>query len=117
MNRKPISTWILRAWLAITAVMLFTLLSAQPLRAQVDAGTILGTVSDASGSPLNGAKVTLTNEGTSASLSTITGPEGRYNFTPLKIGSDKVTASFQGFQTPTQINTPADLGSNVVLYF
>src|SRR6266853_173980 len=117
MNRKPISTWILRAWLAITAVMLFTLLSAQPLRAQVDAGTILGTVSDASGAPINGAKVTLTNEGTSASLSTITGPEGSYKFTPLKIGSYKVTASFQGFQTTTQINIPVDVGADVVINF
>src|SRR6266481_6177656 len=107
MNRKPISTWILRAWLAITAVMLFTLLSAQPLRAQVDAGTILGTVSDASGAPINGAKVTLTNEGTSASLSTITGPVGSY----------KVTASFQGFQTTTQINIPVDVGADVVINF
>src|SRR5216684_3668762 len=117
MNRKPISTWILRAWLAITAVMLFTLLSAPALREQVDAGTILGTVSDASGAPINGAKVTLTNEGTSASLSTITGPEGSYKFTPLKIGSYKVTASFQGFQTTTQINIPVNVGSDVVINF
>src|SRR6266481_4919023 len=117
MNRKPISTWILRAWLAITAVMLFTLLSAQPLRAQVDAGTILGTVSDASGAPINGAKVTLTNEGTSASLSTITGPDGSYKFTPVKIGSYKLTGSFQGFQTTTQINIPVDVGADVVINF
>src|SRR6266403_1134175 len=117
MNRKPISTWILRAWLAMTAVMLFTLLSAQPLRAQVDAGTILGTVSDASGAPINGAKVTLTNEGTSASLSTVTGPDGSYKFTPLKIGSYKVTASFQGFQTTAQINIPVNVGADVVINF
>jgi len=117
MNRKPISTWILRASLAMTTVVLFAFLSAQPLRAQVDAGTILGTVSDASGAPINGAKVTLTNEGTSASLSTVTGPDGSYKFTPLKIGSYKVTASFQGFQTTTQINIPVDVGADVVINF
>jgi len=80
MNRKPISTWILRRWLAMTAVMLFTLLSAQPLRAQVDAvpsWDCFGRL----GAPINGAKVTLTNEGTSASLSTMTGPDGSYKFT------------------------------------
>src|SRR6266403_2143819 len=117
MNRKPISTWILRAWLAMTAVMLFTLLSAQPLRAQVDTGSILGTVTDASGAPVNGARVTLTNEGTSAALSTTTGPDGSYKFTPLKIGSYKVTASFQGFQTTTQINIPVNVGAEVVINF
>src|SRR6266403_1313450 len=117
MNRKPISTWILRAWLAMTAVMLFTLLSAQPLRAQVDAGTILGTVSDASGAPINGAKVTLTNEGTSASLSTMTGPDGSYKFTPVRIGSYKLTTSFQGFQTTTQTNVAVNVGADVVINF
>src|SRR5467141_1549455 len=117
MNRKPISTWILRAWLAITAVMLFTLLSAQPLRAQVDAGTILGTVADTSGAPINGAKVTLTNEGTSASLSTMTGPDGSYKFTPVRIGSYKLTASFQGFQTTTQTNVAVNVGADVVINF
>src|SRR6266446_3196067 len=117
MNCKAISYGFLRASLTMTAVLLLLFLSAPPIRAQVDTGTILGTVTDASGAPVNGAKVTLTNEGTSASLSTITGPEGSYKFTPLKIGSYKVTASFQGFQTTTQINIPVDVGADVVINF
>ncbi len=117
MNRKAISFGILRASLAMTAVMMFMFLSAQPLRAQVDAGTILGTVTDASGAPINGAKVTLTNEGTSSSLSTTTGSDGAYKFTPVRIGSYKVTASFQGFQTTTQTNIPVNVGADVVINF
>src|SRR6267142_6232034 len=117
MNRKPISTWILRVWLAMAAVMLLTFLSAQPLHAQVDAGSILGTVTDASGAPVNGAKVTLTNECTSASLSTITGPDGSYKFTPVRIGSYKLTASFQGFQTTSQTNVAVNVGADVVINF
>ncbi|PYU81822.1 MAG: hypothetical protein DMG50_14495 [Acidobacteria bacterium] len=117
MNRKPISTWILRASLEMTAVVLFIFLSAQRLHAQVDAGTILGTVADTSGAPINGAKVTLTNEGTSASLSTITGPDGSYKFTPVRIGSYKLTASFQGFQTTTQTNVAVNVGADVVINF
>ncbi len=66
MNRKAISSGFPRASLTMTAVLLLLFLSAQPLRAQVDTGTLLGTVTDASGAPVNGAKVTLTNEGTSA---------------------------------------------------
>src|SRR5256884_9817695 len=117
MNRKAISSGFLRASLAMTAVLLLLFLSAPVLRAQVDAGTILGTVADTSGAPINGAKVTLTNEGTSATLSTTTGPDGSYKFTPVKIGSYKLTASFQGFQTITQTNVPVNVGADVVVNF
>src|SRR3981189_357056 len=117
MNRKTISTGILLASLTMTAVMMVLFLSAQPLHAQVDTGTILGTVTDASGAPINGAKVTLTNEGTSASLSTMTGPDGSYKFTPVRIGSYKLTASFQGFQTTSQTNVAVNVGADVVINF
>src|SRR6266705_832138 len=117
MNRKAISSGFLRASLTMTAVLLLLFLSAQPLRAQVDTGTLLGTVTDASGAPVNGAKVTLTNEGTSAALSTSTGPDGSYKFTPVKIGSYKLTASLQGFQTMTQTNIPVNVGADVVINF
>src|SRR6266705_1545085 len=117
MNRKAISSGFLRASLTMTAVLLLLFLSAQPLRAQVDTGSILGAVTDASGAPINGAKVTLTNEGTSAALSTTTGTDGRYKFTPIKIGSYKVTASFQGFQTTTQTNIPVNVGADVLINF
>src|SRR5260370_9381175 len=117
MNGKPISSGILRASLTRTAVMMFLFLSAQPLHAQVDTGTILGTIADASGAPINGAKVTVTNEGTSAALSSTTGADGAYKFTPLRIGSYKVTASFQGFQTTTQTNIAVNVGADVVINF
>src|SRR6266853_2666364 len=117
MNRKAISSRFLRASLTMTAVLLLLFLSAQPIRGQVDTGTILGTVTDASGAPVNGAKVTLTNEGTSAALSTSTGPDGSYKFTPVKIGSYKLTASLQGFQTMTQTNVEVNVGADVVVNF
>ncbi|PYU56748.1 MAG: hypothetical protein DMG56_23365, partial [Acidobacteria bacterium] len=117
MNRKAISSGFLRASLTMTAALWLLLLSAQPLRAQVDTGTLLGTVTDASGAPVNGAKVTLTNEGTSAALSTSTGPDGSYKFTPVKIGSYKLTASLQGFQTMTQTSIPVNVGADVVINF
>ena len=117
MNRKAISSGILRASLAMTAVLVCVFLRAQPLQAQVDTGTILGTIADASGAPISGAKVTLTNEGTSAALSFTTGADGAYKFTPLRIGSYKVTASFQGFQTTTQTNITVNVGADVVINF
>jgi len=117
MNPKTISSGVLKASLLMADVLLVLFLSAQPLHAQVDTGSILGTVADASGAPINGAKVTLTNEGTSASLSFTTGADGSYKFTPLKIGNYKVSASFQGFQTTTQTNIVVNVGTDVVINF
>jgi hypothetical protein len=117
MNRKAISRGILKASLAMSAVLLVLFLSAPPLLAQVDTGTILGTIADASGAPINGAKVTLTNEGTGASLSTTTGADGAYKFTPLRVANYKVTASFQGFQTTTITSIEVNVGSDVVINF
>jgi len=91
--------------------------SAAPLRAQVDAGSILGTVTDASGGTVHGATVTLTNEGTNATLSTITGSDGGYKFTPVRIGSYKLTATLQGFSTVTQRNVVVNVGADVVVDF
>ena len=117
MNRNPISSRILRVFLAAGVFLVVLFLSAQPLQAQVDTGTILGTISDASGAPINGAKVTLTNEGTGAALSSTTGVDGIYKFTPLKIGLYKVTASYQGFQTVTQTHIEVNVGADVVINF
>jgi len=65
-------------------------------------GASWGTVTDASGAVDRGATVTLTNEGTSASLSTTVGSDGGYKFTPVRIGTYKLTVTSQGFQTTEQ---------------
>jgi hypothetical protein len=77
----------------MTAAFVLMLLCVMPLRAQVDAGSILGTVTDASGSAVHGATVTITNEGTNATLSTTTGNDGVYKFTPVRIGSYRLTVN------------------------
>ena len=106
-----------RAFLGITAAFVLMLLCVAPLRAQVDAGAILGTITDASGSAIHGATVTLTNEGTNAALSTTTGNDGGYKFTPVRIGNYKLTVTFQGFETITRTHVPVNVGENVVADF
>jgi hypothetical protein len=108
---------IRQAWLATTAALLLMLLGVAPLRAQVDAGAILGTVTDASGSAVHGATVTLVNEGTNASLATATGNDGVYKFTPVRIGSYKITVTFQGFETIVRAHINVNVGENVVADF
>src|SRR5216684_9023393 len=115
MKRESVSSWILQTSLWIAATIL--LLSSSLVLAQVDTGSILGTVTDASGAVIGGATVTLTNEGTSASLSTTVGSDGGYKFTPVRIGSYKVTATSQGFQTTEQRNIAVNVGASVVVNF
>src|SRR5215470_9788567 len=81
-------------WLAVS----FLCLVALPLYAQVDTGTILGTVTDASGAVIPGAKVTIRNEGTSFTQSTTTSASGTYVFTPLRIGTYSVEVEKEGFK-------------------
>ena len=117
MNRKAFSVLFGRVTLLALASLVVLLCSAAPIRGQVDAGAILGTVSDASGGSVRGATITITNEGTNASLSTTTGSDGTYKFTPVRIGSYKLTASLQGFQTVTQKGVTVNVGQEVVVDF
>src|SRR5215831_13983969 len=86
-----------RALSALLAFVAFLIVAA-PLAAQVDTGSILGTVTDQTGAVVAGASVTLTNEGTGSSLTTSTSSDGGYKFSPVKIGTYKLDVSFQGFQ-------------------
>src|SRR3984893_962767 len=117
MNGKALSALSGPAPVLVLASLVVLLSSATPLRAQVDAGSILGTVADASGGSVHGATVTLTNEGTNASLSTTTGSDGTYKFSPVKIGSYKLTTTLQGFTTVTQKNVNVNVGQDVVVDF
>ena len=115
MNRKALASWMLQAFLAMTVVVL--LFSSQSVQAQVDTGSITGTITDSSSAVVGGAKVTLTNEGTSATLSTTADSGGAYTFTPVRIGSYSITVAYQGFQTTTQKNITVNVGSALVVNF
>src|SRR5271155_3034135 len=117
MKRMAGSRLIGRAFLGITDAFVLMLFCVTPLRAQVDAGAILGTVTDASGSAVHGATVTLTNEGTNASLATPTGTDGVYKFTPVRIGSYKIAVALQACETIVRAHVTVDVGENVVSDF
>ena len=82
------------SWLAL-AVLAFCV---PTLWAQVDTGTIFGTVRDTSGAVIPGAKVTITNLGTSSTVSTTTHNDGTFVFTPLQIGKYSVSVEETGFK-------------------
>ncbi len=68
-------------------------------RAQVDTGSIVGTVQDSSGASVPGANLTVKDEATGRTRSQVSGPDGGYIISPLRIGSYTLTVEKPGFET------------------
>lgn len=113
MNRTAVSSWIL--W--FTVIVGALLLNASPLHAQVDTGSISGTITDQSGAIVKGATVKLLNEGTAAELTTTAGDAGTYTFSPVRIGTYTLTVSAGGFQNTTQRHVEVNVGSALQVNF
>ncbi len=87
------------------------------LRAQVDTGTILGTVHDNTGAVIPGATVILRNEGTSFSQSTKTSGNGTFIFTPLRIGKYAVEVESPGFKKERRTGLELNIQQQLVTDF
>src|ERR1700743_2397013 len=70
--------------------------------AQVDQGSITGTVTDNTGAVVPNAQVSLTAVDTGLILEAKSNNSGSYTFSPVKIGNYTVSASAPGFQTTTR---------------
>jgi hypothetical protein len=83
-------------------VLACTLASIAPaIFGQTITGSITGTVSDASGAVVSGAKVTAVNTGTGVTSDTVANGSGIYKLPFLQIGQYKVTAEAPGFSPQT----------------
>src|SRR5580698_1148285 len=80
-------------------ILLFVLLAAVTLSAQTFRGTILGSVTDAQGAVVAGAKVTVRNVATGLERTTSTSADGSYALPELQIGTYTVTITQAGFET------------------
>ena len=98
MKRMAFSGLIRRTSLVMIAAVAVMLLSVAPLRAQVDTGTILGTVTDASGAPLVGAKVHAVQLNTNQATDATTDHEGYYTLPYLQPSDYDIEASANGFK-------------------
>lgn len=77
--------------------VLVMVLAASFVWAQVENGTISGTVRDTSGASVSGATITAHNTATSAERSTTSGDNGQYNIPGLAAGIYEVTVTSTGF--------------------
>ena len=79
--------------------LLAILLVLQTGSAQQTLGGIIGTVTDASGSTLQGVTVKVVQDGTSLTRTTVTSSNGSYALPDLPIGTYTVSFSHDGFDT------------------
>src|SRR3972149_2064146 len=80
-------------------------------------GTITGTVRDTSGAVLPGAAVGLLNEDTGISRSMQSDSGGRYSAPALSLGTYRVTASLEGFQTEVRSGIVLTVGREAIVNF
>ena len=90
--------------------------------AQGTTSRLAGTVTDRSGSVVPGATVTLTNEATGVTFTTVTNETGNYVFEAVQVGTYGVTVELPGFKRfsstgnavsigePTTVNVTLDAG-------
>ncbi|MBI3477741.1 MAG: TonB-dependent receptor [Acidobacteria bacterium] len=96
--------------LRLVAIFVLVILAATTLMAQTFRGTILGTVTDASGAVVSGATVKVRNVGTGQERTTTTSADGSYAIPELPIGTYSVSVTQSGFQTAVANNVEVGVG-------
>jgi hypothetical protein len=76
---------------AALAILLLLIFAGSNSSAQQTLGAINGTVTDTSGAVVQGAKVTVKNNGTNLQLDKVTKNDGSFEFVDLPLGSYSVT--------------------------
>ncbi len=94
-----------------------SLLLAVPAAAQFDRGQISGSVKDAQGGVVPGATVTVTNNQTQTSYTTVSDGSGFYTFPNLPAGRYTVASELQGFKKALRNDVQLDASGSLNLDF
>ena len=109
---------VLRAvFLAALAVPFLSVLIVGNVYAQVEKATLSGTVTDASGAVIVGAKVQAKNVDTGVTYSGDTDAQGRYVLAEMQVGTYEVSAQKSGFQQIVQTGVVLSVGARPILDF
>lgn len=87
-----------RCWAKTLMAICALIIGVSTAMAQVDTGSVLGTVKDSLGAVVPDAKVTIINQGTTNATSILTRSDGTYVVTPLKIGTCRIEVEHAGFK-------------------
>src|ERR1700720_473117 len=98
---------VLKGFLAVAVV--FTVAGTLPVYSQTSSTAILGTVTDATGAVVVGAKVTLLQVQTSIKRVDTTSSTGDFNFPLLDPGEYSVTVEHPGFKRATNSGIQLEL--------
>lgn len=101
---------MLRASGALLGLAVF-LSQALPSYAQILYGSLVGSVSDASGAIIPGATVTIKNRETGATRSAVTNADGGYSIPTIQAGVYEVEVKKDGFRTARQENVEVSQNS------
>jgi hypothetical protein len=102
---------------SISVLALMALLGASLAYSQAVNGTLLGSITDASGGTVNNAKVTITEETTAVSHTAQTNESGNFTFPDLAPGHYSVTVEMAGFKKEVRkgVEVVVDMTSRVNL--
>lgn len=106
--KQGVQNFLRRYGLVFAIVSLLSLAAASAFGQAID-GSVVGTVTDATGAAVVGADVTVTNVATNVTSSTKTGATGDYRFDHLLPGTYRINARATGFKT---INEQVDVEVN-----
>src|ERR1035437_7928713 len=109
---------VLALRLPLLLALAVSVLSPQALWAQGETtSAVVGSVSDSSGAPIAGAKVTITSTDNGLQPSVKTDDAGRFNFLQLKPGPYSVKAEADQFAAQQNDSVPAALGQKQTVDF
>ena len=88
----------MKSWRNVALALVLLVGSVVPAFAQFDRGSISGTIKDEQGGVMPGVTVTVTNQQTRQTQTTVTDGTGFYTFPNLLPGRYDVLAELQGFK-------------------
>jgi len=94
----------------LTLALAFSFAASGRAEAQLLYGSVVGTVIDAQGAAVPGARVTIVNKDTNLSRETMTDTQGGYSFTNVQAGPYDVKVVLEGFKEAIQSRVPVTVG-------
>jgi hypothetical protein len=101
----------------ISRLLAWTTVITVAAYAQIDTGSIVGSILDPSGAAIPKATVTATNTATNEVLTTISNSAGQYQFTALRVGVYDVKATAPGFGAQVVSGVQIDVQSRPSINF